>query len=552
MDVITVPSPDCYLREPGETAARRTAARMFAPMERALERHAHEICAVIVEPLVQCAGGMRMYHPVYLTLLREACDRHGVHLIADEIAVGFGRTGTMFACEQAGIAPGLPVPVEGTHRRLPAAVGGARPASACTTPSTTSTRSCEPSCTRTATPATRWPAPRRSPRSTSSRDDDVIARNRALAAHMGAARRAELADHPHVAEVRQQGMILAIELVQDGDRRAAVRRGRERRGLRVYRHALAHGVLLRPIGNVVYFMPPYVITPEEIDLLVGDGARRHRGGDMRLTRVHVPEPLAAAAEVALPEAAAGHVARVLRLRAGAALRAVRRPGGDFHAEITEVAGPARCARASSSASRACASRRCRDAGAGRGARRAHGLDAAEGHRARRAAHPAGARGTQRRAARRAAGRASAAHWQAVVASACEQCGRSVLPVVEPPLELPRYLDGPRRRADGWCCAPDAGTSLAVARGGSRGGLTSVELLIGPEGGLDEAELAATRAGAGFEAVRLGPRCCAPRRPRSRHSRCCRRWRATCARPRDGFRRRSAARGARSPAPAGAR
>ena len=60
---------------------------------------------MIVEPLVQCAGNMRMYDPVYLSLLRDACDRHGVHLIADEIAVGFGRTGTMFACEQAGIRP---------------------------------------------------------------------------------------------------------------------------------------------------------------------------------------------------------------------------------------------------------------------------------------------------------------------------------------------------------------------------------------------------------------------------------------------------------------
>ena len=101
---ITVPSPDCYQREPGESCADYST-RMFVHMEATLERYAGEVCAVIVEPLVQCAGGMRMYDPVYLKLLRAACDRHGVHLIADEIAVGFGRTGTLFACEQADITP---------------------------------------------------------------------------------------------------------------------------------------------------------------------------------------------------------------------------------------------------------------------------------------------------------------------------------------------------------------------------------------------------------------------------------------------------------------
>jgi adenosylmethionine-8-amino-7-oxononanoate aminotransferase len=104
MDVITVPSPDAFLREPGVDEAEH-ARRMFAHMERTLEQHHAEVAAVIVEPLVQCAGGMRMYDPVYLKLLRAACDKHDVQLIADEIAVGFGRTGTMFACEQAGIRP---------------------------------------------------------------------------------------------------------------------------------------------------------------------------------------------------------------------------------------------------------------------------------------------------------------------------------------------------------------------------------------------------------------------------------------------------------------
>src|SRR5690606_22917784 len=102
MQAIAVPSPDCFHREPGESCADYSR-RMFAHMEQTLAEHAAATCAVIVEPLVQCAGYMRMYDPVYLRLLRDACARYGVHLIADEIAVGFGRTGTMFACEQANI-----------------------------------------------------------------------------------------------------------------------------------------------------------------------------------------------------------------------------------------------------------------------------------------------------------------------------------------------------------------------------------------------------------------------------------------------------------------
>jgi adenosylmethionine-8-amino-7-oxononanoate aminotransferase len=81
------------------------------------------------------------------------------------------------------------------------------------------------------------------------------------------ARARELEDHPHVAEVRQRGMIAAVELVADKGARKPYP-WQERRGLTVYRHALTRGVLLRPIGNVVYFMPPYVITPEQIDLMV--------------------------------------------------------------------------------------------------------------------------------------------------------------------------------------------------------------------------------------------------------------------------------------------
>ncbi|TAN04451.1 MAG: adenosylmethionine--8-amino-7-oxononanoate transaminase, partial [Rhodanobacteraceae bacterium] len=103
-DPIAAPSPDWLDAQPGE-GAEGVAQRRLADMRALLERHASETCAVIVEPLVQCSGGMRMHAPSYLAGLRKLCDEFGVHLIADEIAVGFGRTGTLFACEQAAITP---------------------------------------------------------------------------------------------------------------------------------------------------------------------------------------------------------------------------------------------------------------------------------------------------------------------------------------------------------------------------------------------------------------------------------------------------------------
>ncbi len=262
---ITVPSPDAYQREPGESEAE-CARRMFAHMEKTLARHANELCAVIVEPLVQCAGGMRMYDPVYLALLRAACDKHNVHLIADEIAVGFGRTGTMFACEQAGVRPDFLLLGKGL-------TGGYLPLSVCMTTDDVyqafygeyqARKAFLHSHSYTGNPLACAAA---NATLDIFRDDDVLTRNRALAAHMGRAA-ARLADHPHVAEVRQRGMILAIEMVMNKKTREPYA-WQERRGRRVYRHALERGALLRPLGDVIYFMPPYVITEGEIDWLAG-------------------------------------------------------------------------------------------------------------------------------------------------------------------------------------------------------------------------------------------------------------------------------------------
>ncbi|HEX9707652.1 MAG TPA: adenosylmethionine--8-amino-7-oxononanoate transaminase [Steroidobacteraceae bacterium] len=263
MDVITVPSPDCHLREPGENWESHSR-RMFAEMERTLSANADEVAAVIVEPLVQCAGSMRMYHPAYLAMLREACDRHDVLLIADEIAVGFGRTGTLFACEQAGIRPDFICLSKGL-------TGGYLPLSVVVTTEPVYAAFYDDYANLTAFlhshSYTGNPLACAAALATLGifRDDDVIVRNRSLSHRLGEAV-APLADHPRVAEVRQTGMIAAIEFVKDrgsGERYD----WRERRGLRAYEYALGQGALLRPIGNVIYLMPPYVVTPSQIDWL---------------------------------------------------------------------------------------------------------------------------------------------------------------------------------------------------------------------------------------------------------------------------------------------
>lgn len=270
MEPIVVQAPDCGVMDPGTRAPGVSwedhARRVFKEMEAALEAHAHETAAVIVEPMLQCASGMRMWPPIYLKLLREACDRYGVHLIADEIATGFCRTGKLFACEWADIEPDFLCLSKGL-------TGGTLPLAVCMTNEQvyqafyddySSGKAFLHSHSYTGNPLTCTAA-----LATLDilEERDWPAHVRKLGQHLWN-QVSELTRHPHVADIRQQGFVLAIDLAADGPGRVPYAAG-ERRGLRVYQHGLSQGALLRPLGNTVYFMPPYCVTEDEIDWLAG-------------------------------------------------------------------------------------------------------------------------------------------------------------------------------------------------------------------------------------------------------------------------------------------
>ena len=262
--VITVAGADSYYMQAGEET-QSYVERRFAEMESVLAQHHEEICAVIVEPLVQCAGYMRMYDAYYLSLLRKACDKYHVHLIADEIAVGFGRTGTLFACEQAGICPDFMCLSKGL-------TGGYLPLSVTLTTNQiyeafyddyVSMKAFLHSHSYTGNPLACAAA-----LATLNifRRNDVIQKNKILIDRISQAGR-RFENHPNVGQARQTGMIFAIEMVKNKNTKEAFD-WRQRRGLKAYQHALKNHVLLRPLGNVLYFMPPYVIAPEQIDMVL--------------------------------------------------------------------------------------------------------------------------------------------------------------------------------------------------------------------------------------------------------------------------------------------
>jgi 16S rRNA (uracil1498-N3)-methyltransferase len=229
---------------------------------------------------------------------------------------------------------------------------------------------------------------------------------------------------------------------------------------------------------------------------------------VRLTRLHVPAPLATAGELELPDTAATHVSRVLRLRPGAPLVLFDGSGSDLRAEVASVSGGRVRVRILERVPGLPESPLpvTLVQGVSRGERMDWTLQKATELGVQRIRPVTTVRTVVRLDERQ--GQRRLRHWEAVVASACEQCGRSVLPVVEPPVTLTQFLGEPSGTPRRLLLHPQGPGTLAgrvaEAFGSRPGELEPLELLIGPEGGLDERETAAALA-AGYAAVRLGPR-----------------------------------------------
>ncbi|HNU66443.1 MAG TPA: adenosylmethionine--8-amino-7-oxononanoate transaminase [Methylotenera sp.] len=253
MQSAQMPSPDFRLAETGESA-ENYAMRCAEALENYLAAHHHEIAAFIIEPLVQCAAGMGMYHPAYITRAREICTQYEVHLIADEIAVGFGRTGTMFACEQANIKPDFICLSKGI-------TGGYLPLSAVLTTDEVYQAFYDDSTIRGFLHSHSYTG---NPLACSAalatlaifESDNVLQTNLEKAAAIWAKMQV-LTDLP-IKHLRHQGMIFAFDVVTQNAQFFK----------QCYQAALQQNLLIRPVGNTVYFMPPYTITFDEINTMV--------------------------------------------------------------------------------------------------------------------------------------------------------------------------------------------------------------------------------------------------------------------------------------------
>ena len=265
LDSFKVEGPDCF-RCKFNKERNTCNAECFINMEEKIKQIHEEVSAIIIEPLVQCAAGMKIYSPKYLVKLREICDKYDINLIADEIAVGFGRTGKMFACEHANISPDIMCLSKGL-------TAGYMPLSLVLMSNKIYDAFYDEYSTMKAFLHSHSYSGNPLGCSVALEtlkifeDEDVLKNNEAKSKYLRKKVESILKDIPHVGEYRQVGMIGAIELVKDTCSKEPFETER-RVGYNIYQKALKKGVLLRALGNIIYFMPPYVISEEEIDFMI--------------------------------------------------------------------------------------------------------------------------------------------------------------------------------------------------------------------------------------------------------------------------------------------
>lgn len=261
---VRLPAPDTFRRDAG-VSEQQLLQNSLSQLDRLLDETADEVAALVVEPLVQCAAGMLTHPPGYLAGVREITKAHDVLLIADEVAVGMGRTGKMFACEHEDVAPDFLCLGKGL-------TNGYLPMSATLTTTEVwnaflgdyaESKSFFHGHTFSGNPLAAAAA---------LACLDVFENERTLdrlpeKVELLRTGLAPLREHPNVGDIRQVGLLVGIELVRDKASQTPFDWA-ERRGMRVCDEALRHGVWLRPLGNVVVIMPPLAITSRELERII--------------------------------------------------------------------------------------------------------------------------------------------------------------------------------------------------------------------------------------------------------------------------------------------
>ena len=257
-------APDCF-RCPYKRSRENCSCECFIKAEEQFEKYGKETSAIIIEPLLQGSAGMRIYPPLYLKKLRELCDKYNIHLIADEIATGYGRTGKMFACDHAGVSPDIMCLSKGlTGGYMPMAI-------AITTQEIydafyddylkgkafmhSHTYAGNPLACSAAVEVLKI-----------LREENIIKKANSKSKYFNEIIREKFLPLKNVGEIRSIGLINAIELVKDKATKEPLD-SKNRTGYQIYKKALEKDVILRPLGDVIYFNPPLIIEKEDMDFV---------------------------------------------------------------------------------------------------------------------------------------------------------------------------------------------------------------------------------------------------------------------------------------------